>query len=993
MVPPLQFFYDYDFKSCFFTFIPQSIGLIRAPFYILLLTSMLLATVARGQHPFYYTLNNDNGLPSNEVYQLYQDSFGYMWIGCNAGLFRYDGFRYTPFKNAEQNSVAISGLRVAPSQRLYCENFTGQLFYVRDDSLIMFADVKDRIRTHPAYTFDPEGSMWMGLPGGIVVKDTAGKETTVLREEIYANDIIQGADGAIYAVGGGLGLMRIVRQPNGSYKGLKMHGAEEAFLNSRSTLERHGQRLFSLSSSNISGNYYITEIMADTAIMLKKIPANTIAEFIYSLTFIDGKLWIGTSAGAFRLTVNGVIEKQLFPSEKISDIITDREGNYWFSSLQSGIFVVPDMQLRSFTTSNSSLKDHNITALRAVSPEKLLIGTYSGNLYSYSLTNDQLHQFPRSNKAVYRNVTSMILHDSTHIIVSRGAVSVIDIARNTDHSYPSVYIRDMAILGDSLFFASSEAIGILGNLNDLVFRNKYNYSRLKDLGGRFVCVDKSSGTLWVSFNDMLATLEQGKFLPFTINGLPVYCNALHSDDKGIWIGTVSGDVYNIRNKQIKTHLNSKNGLRGGNVRCIISIQDTLYVATDACINICYPNGRFAYVDNTDGINAREISALSVVDGNLFVGTIRGLFQVPVASVFTNKVPPCVRISSVAANGKTCDPSQTVTLPWNKTEMAITFSAVALKSRGQFDYLYRIRGFHDDWQRLDGSVNYVRISHLPPGEFTFEVRAVNEDGTYSATTASLGIIAEAPLWQKWWFYSLIFLFGSALVTLLFVWRIRKIKRESRIRNQVAESQLTALKAQMNPHFMYNTLNSIQDLILQNDIRNTNYYLGRYSMLMRKILEVSENNEIELAEEVEILELYMELEKLRFGNDFTWSIELPGIPEDSHILIPSMIIQPFVENAIKHGLLHKKGEKLLRINFALLGAQLVCRIVDNGIGRARAAEIRLRSGLSHRPFATRATERRLGLVNLGRKHKIRLEIIDLQAGGNATGTEVVITIPLT
>jgi sensor histidine kinase YesM len=225
------------------------------------------------------------------------------------------------------------------------------------------------------------------------------------------------------------------------------------------------------------------------------------------------------------------------------------------------------------------------------------------------------------------------------------------------------------------------------------------------------------------------------------------------------------------------------------------------------------------------------------------------------------------------------------------------------------------------------------------------------------------------------------------------RINRIKKKAEIRNQLTNSQLTALKAQMNPHFMYNTLNSIQDLVLQNDIKNSNYYLSRYSSLMRKILDTSESNEIELAEEADTLKLYLELEQLRFGSDFTFDIEIDSTvdPHDTHM--PSMIIQPFVENAIKHGLLHKKGRKTLSIRFNIEYNVLTCLITDNGIGRERSAEIKKRSPQHHRSFATRATEKRLSLINENREKKIILTITDLFENGIASGTEVLLQIPLT
>ncbi|KXK43961.1 MAG: signal transduction histidine kinase [Bacteroidetes bacterium OLB11] len=144
--------------------------------------------------------------------------------------------------------------------------------------------------------------------------------------------------------------------------------------------------------------------------------------------------------------------------------------------------------------------------------------------------------------------------------------------------------------------------------------------------------------------------------------------------------------------------------------------------------------------------------------------------------------------------------------------------------------------------------------------------------------------------------------------------------------------------MNPHFMYNTLNSIQALILKQDIKNSNLYLSKFSHLMRKVLDVSGRDEISIQEEIEILELYLSLEKLRFGNDFLYKIIISNEVETQAIFLPPLLLQPFVENAIKHGLLHKKGEKQLIIRLEKETNHILCRIKDNGIGRKHSAEIK-------------------------------------------------------
>lgn len=961
--------------------------------HLLLTICIWCCLSASAQHPYFYTIHDESGLPSNEVYQLQQDDFGYMWIGCNAGLFRYDGFKFQPFKNLQQNSIAISGLTLSAGKRLYSQNFSGQIFYTDHDSLMLVADVKERTRAHPPFTIGKENDVWIGLPEGLLKQNAAGKQTLYFKDELKLIELECCDDGSLYAIDITKGLLKIVHDGNGSYKWTKIQGATKAFTASRTTIKKQGNRFFALTATNVDQNYFITELRKDTAILIKAIPKNTIAEFIYSISLIDEKLWLGTSSGAFCLTTAGVIENNYFPTEKISDIICDREHSYWFSSLQNGIFVIPNLNLTAINSSNSPLKDNNITALKGISSTDILMGTYSGDLYRYSILNKQLEQLPKSSNTNYRNVTSIIPYSENIIIAARGAISVIDLKTKKDHSHASFYIRDMVQTGDSCILVSSENIGSINSIAKLVTENEYSPKNLKRISGKKICRDIKSGLTWITLNEGLATFEHNELTPFTINNAPVFCNVLYADGTGLWAGTISDGVYNILHKRTRLHLNETNGLKGSNVLAIISQHDTLYVATNLCINIRYPNKQFEYIDYTDGINAKEITSLCITGRHILIGTIRGLFDIPVNNSFTNKYRPDIALTSVSADGVARPATELLELKWNSKDILIRFSSVALRSRGKFAYIYRIKGFQNEWKKLDGSINYVSLNHLPPGNFTFEVKAANEDGITSKNTAVLAIAVRSPFWQQWWFFVIITATFSSVVALLFIMRIRKIKHNAHIRNQITTSQLTALKAQMNPHFMYNTLNSIQDLILQNDIKNTNYYLSRYSTLMRKILESSESSEIELNEEIEILRLYMELEKLRFGDEFTYTIVTPEKSQMEGLTIPSMIIQPFVENAIKHGLLHKRGLKKLDLVFAYANHTLSCLIRDNGIGRDKAAEIKKRSPIGHKSFATKATERRLELININRKEKIKLTISDLHENSTATGTEVRLDIPLT
>lgn len=184
----------------------------------------------------------------------------------------------------------------------------------------------------------------------------------------------------------------------------------------------------------------------------------------------------------------------------------------------------------------------------------------------------------------------------------------------------------------------------------------------------------------------------------------------------------------------------------------------------------------------------------------------------------------------------------------------------------------------------------------------------------------------------------------IVSLIYRWQLQVQKRKSRLANELNSSKLTAIRSQMNPHFVFNALNSIQDLVLKGDIENSYTYITTFSNLVRKTLNYSDKDFIGIEQEIDLLKVYLSLEKLRFKNTLTYEINIENVEE---VMLPPMLIQPFIENALLHGLLHKKGERRIVINFHLSDT-LLCEIIDNGIGRKKSMEIKQRQNNKHDLF---------------------------------------------
>jgi LytS/YehU family sensor histidine kinase len=310
------------------------------------------------------------------------------------------------------------------------------------------------------------------------------------------------------------------------------------------------------------------------------------------------------------------------------------------------------------------------------------------------------------------------------------------------------------------------------------------------------------------------------------------------------------------------------------------------------------------------------------------------------------------------------------------------------------------GLNDNWITLEKGIDFVRYSSLPSGEFIFEVKAMNENGVISKIK-TIKIAVDSPFWQKWWFYLMSSLIIILMILTYFKLQLRRKDIEKQTAIEKAEidkeliySQLENLRSQMNPHFIFNALNSIQEYILTNEKETASAFLVKFSRLIRIYLEHSRESEVYLKEELKALQLYLELEKDRFEDSLEYSFIIDDKIDANNILIPSLFIQPYIENALKHGLLHKKENRILSISFELNreNDSLICAILDNGIGRVASEELNNKRAYLHKSFATSANERRIELINKTRAKKASVHIEDLyDKQMKSLGTKVIITMP--
>ena len=310
------------------------------------------------------------------------------------------------------------------------------------------------------------------------------------------------------------------------------------------------------------------------------------------------------------------------------------------------------------------------------------------------------------------------------------------------------------------------------------------------------------------------------------------------------------------------------------------------------------------------------------------------------------------------------------------------------------FRYRLEGVDEDWVDA-GARRYVAYTNVSGGHYTLRVMAGNNEGRWNLNPYVLSILVATPWWQTQWFYALLLFFGAGLVYLFYRWRVWQIRSQENLKStferQLAATEMSALRAQMNPHFIFNCLNSIDYFIIQNKTEEASDYLNRFSRLIRLILQNSRAARISLQDELDALRLYIELESLRFQEAFDYVVKVDEELDLGSIDVPPMLLQPYVENAIWHGLLHKEGKGRLELILSHRADALHCVIRDNGIGRAAAKQLKSKSATRRKSFGMQITRDRLKMLGHLDDGTASVEVHDLTAeSGESLGTVVELVI---
>ncbi len=738
----------------------------------------------------------------------------------------------------------------------------------------------------------------------------------------------------------------------------------------------------------------------------------------------------------FRLVEKYAISDNVTYNENniLNVFIEDRSGILWLGTA-SGLYKIDQKkyQFQKYSINNKSgyLTHNYVRSIFVDSKNNVWVGFRSGkiNKLQYNETEEKYiyskcYLIEESGKGTSKKDYSAnsFYETDNDIVLVAGEQGLFKVNKNgLVHFLPEKY-WDTVVLVWSVYedrhgniWAGTNGFGLyVYDVKTMCLRNYINNAD----DSLSICNNKiwkifedSDGRVWLGTDKGLVQavganpVDELVFKRFNMPGknAPNIWSINESKSGDLWIGTTGDGVFSIELASMKTkridQINAKvisSIVFDKNKDAWISTNGGLYKYGLADNTVNYYSEDDGLLNNDFNYNADAVTQ----QGNIFFGTKTGLVYFNPQKIIHNSISKSrVTLTSLTIEGrdstKALYNNSSVILSNNENNFSIDFALLDYSTTKPFMYRYKLKNYSNNWTYLSRNQNRAVFNHVSPGEYQFIVEGSQDGINWHAQEKDLKIVIKPAFWQMPAFWVVIgssaILFVIIIVRIRFVKAITTERAQRNIEKRIAELELKALQAQMNPHFIFNTMNSIQHFILNHNELEANDYLSRFARLMRIVLESSKNKYIALNVELEQSELYLSLEQLRFEDKFDYIIEVDEEIHPEHVMIPSMLVQPFLENAIKHGLPKKISKGLLRLKVERDNNKydyLRVIIDDNGIGRMNAGMLNKKD--NHVSRGIQLIEDRIKTYNFIESRKIGILFVDKKYPEE--GTRVEIEIPV-
>ena len=988
-------------------FIFEAIMGIKRNYFFLLLCSLYLVKGAAQSFNF-KNYSVEDGLPYVQIYDVYQDDKGYLWTGGYGGLSSFDGLNFTSYNPRKglinywvKSIVQDSSKNLIIGTKEGLSVFDRKKFTNYPPPHGLPDNYINSVSTKGAETAIATRSGLCYLKKGQVRSDSRLAGQNLLRVKAVNDGYLISCLKKIYFVK--LNQIQLLcsfqeesdtaitffdsdRNANlwiATNKGLfclPNYDIQKQTQSPQATeIKDHINTLYADYKNVLWIGMHSTLLKYfNGKITSYPISSDTNANTIYCLTAdYEQNIWIGTRSGLFKFRDEGFVyygKESELKSLFIQSIVLDKDKKIWIATSGGGVYERKDDHFKNYDIKNG-LPDNTTSALAVDQMNRVWIGTDKGLCYQAN------NQIIRSAFLKEEFIHFLFIDHKGNLWAGlKDKVACIE----NIYGYPNVTVK---------YYVLPIPNGIA----------EYQLSSM--------CEDEQGKLYIASFLGGLFLIDGTKISDITKEyGLQTRAvvDVKVSASQYVFVATLDGIyIINQATKRIEK-ITEEDGLSSNLVYSLLLTdhEQTLWAGTNQGANKIDLQSFFqSHVKNvlsfgiTEGFKGLECNTGGLCmdsTGSIWFSTVNGLVRHNPGKYLNNDNEARLTFTGFKLfyNDTLLEPFTRLSNDMNNIRFG--FIGICLTNPEKVQYIHKLEGFENSWSPPSKQTN-VNYSNLPPGSYIFKVRCCNNQGMWSTEPLMFSFSVAPPFWQHWWFFVIVLISIGLIIYTIFRIRLNQFKKEqekeSKMQIEIAKNELKALRAQMNPHFLFNSLNSIQHYILNNKAEEAVFYLNRFAKLMRMILNNSEKTAITLNEEINALRIYIDLERMRFSNLFEYEIIVADSLDADYEQIPSMLLQPYVENAILHGLVPKGSNGMLQIHFFVKDHYIHATITDNGIGRKKAAEMKNQSRKNHVSLGTKITNDRLRLLSHVQQLSYNIKYSDLEnPDGSSAGTRVEIVWPL-
>jgi ligand-binding sensor domain-containing protein len=968
---------------------------------------------------FYHHPDDSSSLVNNDIIEILPDNKSNLWIATGEGISRYNA-ALNNFSNFHHKEGDLKSLKADNATSLFLDTATNNVWINVENFLYCFNEnlhytsfstnalqlppVLQRIPINYFHLYkDKEQQLWAYFRNWIFKLDNQTKKITASFHTSAAHVISLFEDNKhqyfVATFGGG---MLLFNPGDNSFSQISLSGNPYVIYAISEWRDKNNhdfivagtdKGLELVDPQTLLSKLYTTKVLYDYSILDDDV----------SCLFVDRQniLWVGTAGGLSYAEPS----KQLIETWSITTVEEKLKNNFddfVYSFFQdSGYCLVTDWKKTGlFQYSNSG------TLLRVIE-----------DLYP-----------PMHDSLSYKTTRAfgMVKLDSEKFLFTTNAGLVEYSLRNhhskfysTGDGNPDPGLRTILQYDDSTFWIRTRNNGYNGiyvfNSKQKKMVQHYYYSpECSDCLPPYladIIITRDKNILTCPRNNYLYIYSkpQNKFIPFftspkqTVQLPGKTFNCIIEDAAGnLWVGTSSGLFeLNAKTKDVIKDYSKDKKLGGIGIETLCFDDDkNLWMSTERGLFCLIYNSNNVFNFNAgDGLPGNSVPGFLYKgkNGYMYAGVLGYIIKFKPAELLHQRTSGAVRFSEVEVMNRPYPIVQNnknekqLTLKPGENIFTLDFSVLNYDNTAGNRYYYEIDGLMDGWKENENG--HLSFYNLSTGEYLLHVKGSDKYGNSFLSEDEIAIEVIPYWWQTKCFFAALTLLMGVIIYLLVRRRIKIIRKESSFKTKIAETEMIALRAQMNPHFIFNCMNIIDGLITENRKEEAKDFLQKFSKLVRLVLENSQHQLVLLSSDLKTLELYTEMEAIRYNHRFTYTFNVEGELLEDNYKIPPLLLQPYIENAIVHGLRHKEdGAGKLLITMKNENGKLFITIEDNGIGRKRAEEINKENGKPHQQLGMKVTEKRIELLKaIDPDAVIQLEIRDLNDNGRS-GTIVQIILPL-